>query len=77
MRMNDLLNTRFFSLLAEPSQEVTNEEMQNAYAQFTAHMEAVSNSDDYTSIFRTLNLTRIEVAHLQTVFRYEQGGKMP
>lgn len=75
--MNELTNTRFFSLLAEPSQEVTNEEMQNAYAQFTTHMETVSNSDDKQIIFRTLNLTRIEIAHLQTVFRYEQGEKCP
>jgi hypothetical protein len=77
MRMNELTNTRFFSLLAEPSQEVTNEEMHNAYAQFTTHMEAVSKSDDYTSIFRMLNVSRIELAHLQTVFRYEQGEKCP
>lgn len=75
--MNDVLHMGIFSLLAEPSQTVTNEEMQNAYAQFTAHMEAVSKSDDYTSIFRTLNLSRIEVAHLQTVYRYEQGEKCP
>lgn len=29
--MNDLLQTRMFGLLSETSQEVTNEEMQNAY----------------------------------------------
>ncbi len=75
--MNDVLNTSFFSLLAEPSQEVTNKEMQNAYAQFIVHMEAVSNSDDYANIFRTLNRTRIEMTHLQTVSRHEQGGKCP
>ncbi|WP_310604983.1 hypothetical protein [Anaerosporobacter sp.] len=75
--MDDVLNTSFFGLLAESSQEVTNEEMQSAYAQFIANMEAVSNSDDYTRIFRTLNVSRIEMAHLQTVFRYEQGEKCP
>ncbi len=75
--MNDVLHMRIFSLLANPSQTVTNEEMQNAYAQFTVHMEAVSNSDDKQTIFRSLNLTRIEVAHLQTVYRYEQGEKCP
>lgn len=68
---------RLFCLLAEPLQTVTNEEMYNAYAQFTVHIEAVSNSDDYTSIFRTLNVFRIEMAQLQTVYRYEQGEKCP
>lgn len=77
MRMNELSKTRLFTLLTEPSQEATNEEMQNAYAQFTVHVEAVSNSDDKQTIFRTLNLSRIEMAHLQTVFRYEQGKKCP
>lgn len=75
--MNDVLNTSFFSLFAEPSQEVTNKEMQNAYAQFIVHMETVSNSDDYANIFRTLNHTRIEMTHLQTVSRHEQGEKCP
>lgn len=32
--MNDFLQTRFFRLLSEPSQEVTNEEMQNTYGEF-------------------------------------------
>lgn len=31
MRMNEILKTRFFRLMAEPSQEVTNEEMQSAF----------------------------------------------
>ncbi len=75
--MMEIIQTRFFSLLTEPSQEVTNKEIQNAYAQFTAHMEAVSNSDGYTNIFRTLNVSRIEMAHLQTVYRYELGEKCP
>lgn len=52
MRMNDVLHMRIFSLLAEPSQTVTNEEMHNAYAQFIVHIEGVSNFDDYTNIFR-------------------------
>lgn len=32
--MNDLLQTRIFGLLSETSQEITNEEMQNAYGEF-------------------------------------------
>lgn len=74
--MNKNWNLKLFSLLADASQ-VTNEEMQSAYGQFTAHIEAVSNSDDYTSVFRMLNVSRIEMAHLQTVYRYEQGEKCP
>ncbi len=75
--MNELTSSRFFSLLAEPSQEVSNEEMYIAYEQFTAQTEAVSNSNDYAGIFRTLNVSRIEMAHLQTVFQYEQEKKCP
>lgn len=75
--MNDVLKTEFICLLADNSKEVTNEEMYSAYAQFTVHMDTVSKSDDKQIIFRKLNLTRIEIAHLQTVFRYEQGEKCP
>lgn len=75
MTMNELSKLRFINLLAESSQEVTNEQMYSAYAQFTAYMEAVSNSEDYTNIIRTLNVSRIEMAHLQTLNRYEQGKK--
>ena len=75
--MDDLLKTRFFSLLSEPSQTVTNEEMQNAYGQFIKQVETVSGSEDKPLIFRTLNFTRIEMAHLQTIFRYEMGEKCP
>lgn len=73
--MNELVNTRFFGLLAEPSQEVTNEEMQNAYGQFVEQVKAVGSSNDNATAMRTLNVTRIEVTHLQTVFQYEQGKK--
>ena len=75
--MNNLMKTEFFSLVTESSQEVTNNEMRNAYAQFIAHMEAVNSSEDHATVFRTLNISRIEVAHLQTVFRHEQGKKCP
>lgn len=76
MLMIDLSNMRLFALLAEPSQ-ITNEEMQNAYGDFIGHIKAVSNSDDYSNIFRTLNLTRIELVSVEPAFRYEQGGKCP
>lgn len=75
--MNELLNTRFFNLLVESSQAVTNEEMQSAYEDFVKHVEPVSSSDDYANIFRMLNITRIESSSLETAFRYEQGEKCP
>lgn len=75
--MNDLLNTRWFCLLYELSQEVTNEEIQSAYKDFVEQVKIVGCSDDYSKTFRTLNLTRIELAQLQTVFRNEQEKKCP
>lgn len=77
MLMNNLLQTRIFGLLSETSQEVTNQEMQNAYDEFIEHIKNVSNGTDYSVIHRTLNATRIEIASLETTPLYGQGGKMP
>ena len=74
--MNELLKTRLFSLLSEPSQESTNEEMQSAYGNFMEQVEAVSQSENtYLETFRMLNNTRIELVFLQLLYRYEQGKK--
>jgi hypothetical protein len=74
--MNELLKERFFSLLSEPSQEVTNEEIPNAYGCFMKRVEAVSQSEkDCSEIYRILNITRIELVFLQSLHRYEQGKK--
>ena len=73
--MNDLLQMRIFGLLTETSQEITNEEMQNAYAEFLEHIKNVSDGTDYSVIHRTLNATRIEIASLETTPLYGQGGK--
>jgi len=75
--MNELVNTRLFSLLVEPSQEVTNDEMQNAYGHFVEQTKAVSDSNDNATVMRTLNITRIELSSLESVLRYEQGEKCP
>lgn len=73
--MDELLKTRLFSLLSEPSQ-VTNEEMQSAYGCFTEQVKTESQSEqNYTEIFRILNTTRIEFAFLKSLYRYEQGEK--
>ncbi len=75
--MNDLLRTRFFILLADTSQEVINTEMQDAYEEFCVkQIVTISNSEDYTHIFRMLNLTRIEIAPIKGVVSGWAGGKM-
>ena len=73
--MNDLLRTRFFILLADTSQEVINTEMQDAYENFVKQIVTISHSEDYTHVFRMLNLTRIEIAPLKGLYQNGQGGK--
>lgn len=73
--MNDLLQTRLFRLLSGTSQEVTNEEMQNAYGEFVEKIRAVSNENDYSTTYRILVATRIEIASLETAPLYGQGEK--
>ena len=76
--MNDLLRTRFFILLADTSQEVINTEMQDAYEDFVKQIVTISNSEDYTHVFRVfrmLNLTRIEIAPLKGLYQDGQGEK--
>lgn len=75
MPMNDLLQTRLFGLLSEPSQEVTNEEIQNAYGEFVEQIRIVSNGNDYSTAYRILVATRIEIASLETTPLYGQGEK--
>lgn len=73
--MYDLLETKFFSLLADTSQKVTNEEMQNAYGKFIEQIRMVSNGNDYSTTYRILVATRIEIASLETAPLYGQGEK--
>ena len=75
MPMNDLLQSRMFGLLSETSQEVTNKEMQNAYDEFVEQIRTVSNENDYSTTYRILAATRIEIASLETTPLYGQGGK--
>lgn len=75
MPMNDLLNMRLFGLLTEPSQEVTNEEMQEAYGEFIEQIRTVSNGNDNSTTYRILVATRIEIASLEIAPLYGQGEK--
>ena len=75
MLMNDLLQMRIFGLLSETSQEVSNEEMQNAYGEFVEQIRIVGDGRYYSTVYRILVATRIEIASLETVPLYGQGGK--
>lgn len=75
--MNEILNARFFSLLARPSQKkVTNNEMQNAYGHFTEQVGIVSQSENnFSEIYRMLNNTRVELVFIESLYWYEQEKK--
>ena len=73
--MNALVKTEFFILMNENSQEITNEEMQNAYGEFVEQIRTVSNGNDYSTTYRILVATRIEIASLETTPLYGMGGK--
>ncbi len=73
--MNELLGMRFLRLLSESSQEVTNEKMQDAYGEFVEQIRIVGDGNDYSTIYRILTATRIEIASLETIPLYGQGEK--
>lgn len=73
--LNELLKMKFLKRLSKTSQEVTNTEMQDAYGEFVKHIVAISNSEDYSYIFRMLNLTRIEIVPLKELYQCGQGEK--
>lgn len=76
--MNELLKTKLFSLLSEASQ-VTNHETENAYGCFMEQLRTIVSQPeaDYSEVFRILNTTRVELAFLKSLYRYEQGEKCP
>ncbi len=49
--------------------------MKDAYEEFIKQIVTISYSEDYSHIFRTLNLTRIEIAPLKELYQCEQGEK--
>lgn len=75
MLMNDSLETEFFKLFLNSSL-VTIQKMEHAYEIFVIDVLTLSQTEtDYRTIFRSLNLTRIEIQSLQTQILYEQGEK--
>jgi hypothetical protein len=76
--MKQLLNLELFSLLSDSSKEESNDEIRSAYEVFLEHVKILNQSEaDYSIVFRSLNLTRIEFQSLQTQILYEQGEKCP
>lgn len=76
MLMNDLLSIKLFNLLAENSPKVSNTEMQQAYEIFVKQVETLNQPEtDFKTIFRILNITRIEFRTLQLQILCEQGEK--
>lgn len=76
MLMNKLLRTELFKLLIEKSkEEVDNNVIQNAYDEFIEQIRTVSNENDYSTTYRILAATRIEIASLETAPLYGQGEK--
>lgn len=75
--MKRLVKAEFFNLLIDNS-SVTNQKMQHAYEIFVIDVLTLNQTEtDYRTIFRSLNLTRIEFQSLQTQILYEQGEKCP
>lgn len=75
--MKRLIKAEFFNLLIDNS-SVTNQKMQHAYEIFVIDVLTLNQTEtDYRTIFRSLNLTRIEFQSLQAQILYEQGEKCP
>lgn len=75
MLMNDLLNMRIISLLADASKRVTNIEIRKAYGEFVEFINIIGDLEDYANSFRKLHTTRIELVSLRKLLFNEQGEK--
>ncbi len=76
--MDILCNMEFFCLLIDNSNQVTKNQLAKAYGVFIEKTKMMNQPEvDYSIIFRTLSLTRIEFQSLQAQILYEQGEKCP
>lgn len=74
--MDQLAISKLFYLLEDSRLTATNHEMRQAYETFVKEVEILSQSEtDFQTIFRTLNITRIELRTLQLQILCEQGEK--
>lgn len=68
--MNKLLRTELFKLLIEKSkEEVDNNVIQYAYNEFIEQIRIVSNENDYSTTYRILAATRIDLLPQNDVYR--------
>lgn len=73
--MSDLNKTEFFTLLSSQKQ-IDYSQIQSAYEKFVEVVKHINQPEnEYSTIYRGLNLTRIELVSLSKHFRYEQGEK--
>ena len=74
--MDQLAKPELFYLLEESRLTATNREMQQAYETFVKEVKILNQSEtDFKTIFRKLNITRIEFKTLQAQILCEQGKK--
>ena len=74
--MDQLAKLELFYLLEKSRLTATNREMQQAYEIFVKTVETQNQSEaDFQTIFRKLNITRIEFKTLQAQILCEQGEK--
>ena len=71
--MNDLLRTSFSSYWLIPHKKLLTQKCKMLMKIFVKQIVTISNSEDYTHIFRMLNLTRIEIAPLKGLYQDGQG----
>lgn len=74
--MDQLAKLELFYLLEKSRLTATNHEMQQAYETFLKEVETLNQPEtDFKTIFRILNITRIEFRTLQLQILCEQGEK--
>lgn len=74
--MDQLAKPELFYLLEKSRLTATNHEMQQAYETFLKEVETLNQpATDFQTIFRILNITRIEFRTLQAQILCEQGEK--
>ena len=72
----DKLALNLFKLLNDDLDTVTNPELDKAYEEFIEEITVFYQSEnEYTTVVRALNVTRIEFKALQMPSQYGQGEK--
>lgn len=75
--MEKLAKSELLYLLNNNSQKVLNSKMREAYERLVKQIQSIESDNSYSTIYRILNLTRVEFESLQSYFQCEQGKKCP